>query len=252
VKPSLTRVAALAQIIGTCYMLWMGYSNVSSQQTGKATLDFLVAGLLITAGVVCYAQVYRRSAMPRPQNTTAATDLALTTLPDTVVRANDPKLEVRFVDDRWSSASEKDYVHFELINRGQSEAQFACIEPFHLGSHRVNLVKHKIESLISPDHSSKSFYVEIEQADKHLSALDIFDVSYLEWEALKSPQLHELKIPITATYQDAGRNLFETRCDLVFYPGEHVRKLPGVKVLETKNHKWRRVATAIPRIDWAA
>jgi hypothetical protein len=64
VNLSLARMALVAQIIGTCYMIWIGYSNASSQQTVKATIDFIVAALLIGAGIVCYLLVRNRLQTP--------------------------------------------------------------------------------------------------------------------------------------------------------------------------------------------
>jgi len=168
---------------------------------------------------------------------------------DATVKDYDPKLEVRFVDDRYVTMLKDDYAYFEFINRGRSEAKFACMEHFQIGGlgYRVKFLKTDYE--IPPDHSSKSIYLEIERAENQ-PKLDIFDAFYREWEALNRPQLDELKIHIKVTYQDAVRNLFETRCELVFYPGAYVRKTVGAKVIETRNHKFRKVAEAIPRINW--
>lgn len=169
--------------------------------------------------------------------------------PDTTVKDHDPKLEIRFVDDRFVSISKDDYAYFEFINRGRSDAKFACMERFQIGGlgYGVKLTNSAYE--IPPDHSSKTIYLEVEKPENQ-EKLDIFDAFYKEWEALKRPQLDSLKIQIKVTYQDAVRNLFETRCDLVFSPVAHFRKNSADKVIEIKNHKFRKVAAAIPRINW--
>jgi hypothetical protein len=163
------------------------------------------------------------------------------------LRPSDPKLELRFVDDRKVSMSKDDYAYFEFINHGQSEARFACMEDFQIGGlgYRVKVLKTGYE--IQPDHSSTAIYFEIQKADNQ-PKLDIFDAFHEEWKALNKPQLDETKILIKLTYQDAVRNLFETRCELVFYPGAYFR---NGRALETRNHKFRRVAAAMSPINWS-
>ncbi len=53
--------------------------------------------------------------------------------------------------------------------------------------------------------------------------MDIFQIFYQEWDALHRPQLREFTVPIKVTYQDGARNLFEVRCELVFFPSEHLK-----------------------------
>jgi hypothetical protein len=170
-------------------------------------------------------------------------------LPDTGVKDSDPQITIRLVDDRFVSMSKDDYAYFEFVNGGQSDAMFACMERFQIGDLGYRVKPLKTGYAIPPDHSSKSIYFEIEKA-ANAPKLDIFDAFYAEWDALKRPQLDHLKVILRATYQDGARNLFETRCELVFYPGAYFRKIAGSKVIETRNHKIRRVAVAITPVDW--
>lgn len=173
--------------------------------------------------------------------------------PDTSVRDSDPKIEVEFADDRGATPS-KDYVYFELINRGQqSEARFACIEDFHIGGHLVRF--RKFPPPIAPFGSCANICpFDINRPDGRLSDMDIFQIFYQEWESLHRPQLREFTVPIKLTYQDGARNLFEVRCDLVFFPTEHLKhpeQPNGVRVIVTRNQKLRKVATALNPINWS-
>ncbi len=73
-QSSLILLAAAFQIIGTCYMMWMGYISASSGQGGKATIDFIVTALLLGSGAICYWFVHKGlTAVPQAVAPTSAT-----------------------------------------------------------------------------------------------------------------------------------------------------------------------------------
>ena len=161
--------------------------------------------------------------------------------PEVSVKDSDPQLEVRFSDLRGKTMSKDSYC-FDLINRGkQSPANFACIEDLRLGGYHIAFRNYPAP--IGPFGIHDSIMpLYINNPDGNLSRLDIFAVFDEVFSRLKNPKLYELPIPMRATYQDDARNLFEVRCDLVYRPGEHI---------EVKNQKIRRVAAAIPQVDWS-
>ncbi|MGO9084171.1 MAG: hypothetical protein ACLQBK_03015 [Candidatus Sulfotelmatobacter sp.] len=171
---------------------------------------------------------------------------------NTLVKESDPQLEIKFADLRGKTMS-KDQVCFDLINRGKrSSANFACIEDFYIGGYRVAF--RNFPPPIRPFGNHDSITpVYINNPDGTLSEKDIFGVFYDAWGALKNPKLYDLPIPIKATYQDDARNLFEARCDLVYYPGEHINSAHGksAKIIEVKNIKLRKVAAASAPVNWS-
>lgn len=167
---------------------------------------------------------------------------------DAIVKDSDPRVDIQFVDDRGHSASSELYYGFDLINRSDNgEAKFLCLESFRIGGHLVKF--RKLKPLLKPG-ASYELYCEIDAPDGRLCKLDIFDVFSQEYEALKNPDLYDYPILIHGFYQDGASNLFEVRCDLVFNYGNHVRKLFG-QAITTRNHKYRKVASAIHPIDWS-
>jgi hypothetical protein len=174
--------------------------------------------------------------------------------PDTSVKDSDPQLEIKFVDLREESTP--DTWRFDLINRGkQSLAKFACIEDVYVGSYRVAFrnCPPPIKPFGNHDSISPDSITPVFKTDREAVGADIFTAFYEAWGALKNPKLYEFSIPLKATYQDEARNLFETRCDLVFYPGEHIKTAHGhnAKVVEVKNGRIRKVAAALFPMDWS-
>jgi hypothetical protein len=175
--------------------------------------------------------------------------------PDLSVKDEDPKLEIKIADLRGITMSDKpsEQACFDLINRGKrSEAKFVCIEDFYIGSYFVAF--RDFPRPIKPfgEHQSISpFYIN--KPDGKLSNDTIFSVFLYAWSDLHNPQLYEFSVPIKVTYQDDARNLFEVRCDLVWYPSEHANVSLGKRtgaVIEIKNHKVRKVAAAHP-VNWS-
>jgi len=146
---------------------------------------------------------------------------------------------------------------FDLINRGKkSSVNFACIEDFKIGGYYVAFRHFPPPIASGGNHESVTPHY-INKPDGKLCDKDVFTVFFYAWEELKNSKVYEYSIPIKATYQDEHRNLFEVRCDLVFYPQEHVNHqhpqltgYTGATILETKNQKIRKVAPSIERIDW--
>lgn len=56
---SLAKAAAVFQIVGTAYLIWIGYEAASSGQVKRSTADFIVAACLLIAGIFCYKSVAR-------------------------------------------------------------------------------------------------------------------------------------------------------------------------------------------------
>jgi hypothetical protein len=186
--------------------------------------------------------------------------------PDTSVKDSDPQIEIKVADLRGNTMSSEPIkqVCFDLINRGkQSRAVFACIEDFNIGNYRVAF--REFPPPIPPFDNHDSIYpLYINDPKGTLCEWNIFTVFYTAWQELKNIKLYEYKVPIRATYQDDAKNLFEVRCDLVFYPSEFLSHMntrttaigpittgsTGV-ILETKNQKIRKIAIASHPIDWS-
>ncbi len=176
--------------------------------------------------------------------------------PDTSVKDADPQIEIRFTDLRGKTGSSKpeEQACFDLINRGkQSSARFVCIEDFNIGSYRV--VFRNFPPPIPPFANHESICpLYINRPDGKLCITDIFAVFAAAFVELKNHKLYEYSVPIKATYQDDAGNLFEVRCDLVFYPseaGERAFGKAGNTVIETKNQKIRKIAPVSYPIDWS-
>jgi len=164
-------------------------------------------------------------------------------------------LKIKFCDLRGNTMSRKstEQACFDLINRGKhSRAQFVCIEDFYIGQYYVAF--RTFPPAIPPFGQHESICpLYINEPDGKLSQKNIFDVFWDAYDSLKQPKLYELPIPVKTTYQDDSRNLFEARCDLVFYPNEHLKTPHGNhsdKVVEVKNLKLRKVAPATAPVDW--
>ncbi len=170
--------------------------------------------------------------------------------PDASVETSDPQIEIKFCDLRGKTVS-KDRACFDLINRSKkSPANLACIDDFSIGGYRVAFRCYPPPISPGGNHDSiVPFYIN--DPTGKLSELDIFNVFYEAWNAIKNRKLYEFSIPIKATYQDDYRNLFEVRCELVFYPGEHLSgPFNGRDVIEIKNQRIRKVAIAVNHVNW--
>jgi hypothetical protein len=176
--------------------------------------------------------------------------------PDTSIKDTDPHIEIKFSDLRGVTGSSKpeEQSCFDLINRGKySPAKFVCIEDFNIGGYRV--VFRHFPPPIAPFNNHESICpLYINRPDGKLCITDIFAVFAAAFGDLHNHKLYEYPVPMKATYQDEGGNLFEVRCDLVFYPSEAGERAFGKKgntVIETKNQKIRKVALASHPVDWS-
>jgi len=220
-----------------------------------------VPALLMLAACACALMFYLgkriepKIPLPLPVAPPHSTRSAPTPIPDASIKDSDPQLEIKVADLRGKTMSEKptEQACFDLINRGKkSPANFACIEDFNIGGYHVAF--RNFPPPIAPlgNHESVTPHY-INKPDGRLCTNDIFTIFSAAWSDLKNPKLYEYVVQIKVTYQDDYRNLFEARCDLVFYPSENAnRRLgqPAGPVLETKNHKLRKVAPSLARIDW--
>ncbi len=176
--------------------------------------------------------------------------------PDTSIKDSDPQIEIKFSDLRGKTGSSKpeEQACFDLINRGKhSPAKFVCIEDFNIGGYRV--VFRTFPPSIAPFANHESICpLYINRPDGKVCTSDIFAVFAAAFGDLKNHKLYEYPIPIKARYEDDAGNLFEVRCDLVFYPseaGERAFGKTGNTVIETKNQKIRKIALASYPIDWS-
>jgi hypothetical protein len=185
--------------------------------------------------------------------------------PDTSVKDSDPQIEIKVADLRGRTMSQeaKQQACFDLINRGkQAPATLACIEDFKVGNFQVAFRDFPPPIRAFGNHDS-IYPAYINNADGTECKWHLFSIFYTAWQELNNPKLYEYAVSIKATYQDDARNLFEVRCDLVFYPHEFLSHMgqrttaigpitsgtTGV-IFETRNHKYRRVAPAVIPIDW--
>ncbi len=141
----------------------------------------------------------------------------------------------------------------QLVKVGKySPAKFACIEDFYIGGHHVAL--RTFPPPIAPFGNYDSINnVCISNPDGKPSGKNIFSVFHDAWDALKNPNLYALPVPLRFSYQDDASNLFEGRCDLVYYPVEHGKRVLGkdAKAIDVKNIKLRKVAAASTPVDWS-
>lgn len=257
---SLEKVSAFMQALGVAYFFWTAYRAPTSQQ---ATKDFLFAAFLGISLVLLLIKLFRQpppqkliqqKSVQQPITASQPVKSAELPKPDTSVKDSDPQLEIKVADLRGRTMSDdpKEQACFDLINRGkQSSARFACIEDFKIGEYLVAF-RH-FPQPIAPCGNHESIIPHyINKPDGTLCKNHIFTVFSAVCSDLKNPKLYEYVVQIKVTYQDDDRNLFETHCDLVFYPFENANRSlgrPTGTVLETKNHKLRKVAPA-HLINW--
>jgi hypothetical protein len=169
-------------------------------------------------------------------------------LPDTSVKDADPKVYVEFHDDRGSVSAGMAETSLDLVNRGGRNARWPCVEDIYLKEYVIrfstttgNVIVPGNGVVVEPgiqDNSKQPGYVQ-----------NMIQAFMREWFTYDDPNKYELSIPLSLTYQDADKNLFETRCELVLYPGQEAKVkthgvLPGIKVVDTRNHQFRKVAIA--------
>jgi hypothetical protein len=292
---SLEKVSAFMQALAAAYFIWMGYE---AQNTRQKTEDFVVAAFLITSLAFLLVKLWRTPSPKASESEGATDAdsadyqqlfldenlsrekcqdqlvqireerdqcrIELEQLkaqkPDTSLKESDPKIEIKIADLRGKTILKEPHEQacFDLINRGkQSPAMFFCIEDFQIGGYRVAF--RNFPTPIAPFGNHDSVYpLYINNPDGSLCDQDMFTVFFYAWDDLHNRKKYEHTVPIRATYQDEARNLFEIRCDLVFYPQEHVNhqnpQLTGGTssvILEAKNQKIRKVSAATTPVNWS-
>jgi hypothetical protein len=177
-----------------------------------------------------------------------STDTPTIEQPDISVKDSDPKVYIEFHDDRGSVSSGMAETSLDLVNRGGRNAKWPCVEDIYLKEYVIyfstttgNLIVPGNGVVVEPgihDNSKQPGYVQ-----------NMIQAFMREWFTYDDPNKYELSIPLSLTYQDDDKNLFETRCELVLYPGQEAKVkthgvLPGIKVVDTRNHQFRKVAIA--------
>jgi len=164
------------------------------------------------------------------------------------VKDTDPQIYAEFCDDRGATPNKESQAYIGLINRGGSDALNVCISAILLKDTIINFPR--LAYLISPG-QAKYRYPDITTSDnKTPNHTDVFShiaYEYITYHGLSAP---ELSLPLSVTYQDAERNLYEARCELVFDPAAHSRvrthgQNGSFVVLKTQNHEFKKLALAV-------
>jgi len=163
---------------------------------------------------------------------------------------SDPNIYIEFQDNRGPNTSPETQPRFMLVNRGTyGNANTVCLERIRLRQHWIAFPQ--IPYSVAP-YTSADTYPHIESLDhKRADPEDFFDLLWKEYESRRIPNLHELALDLVATYQDDRRNLFETKCQLVFDPSAHAKtrahhgQVGAIQVVSIRNPKLRKISAAI-------
>jgi hypothetical protein len=163
---------------------------------------------------------------------------------------SDPNIYIEFQDNRGPNVSPETQPRFMLVNRGTyRNAKTVCLERIRLKQHWIAFPH--VASSVAP-YTSADTYPRIEALDhKPADPEDFFDLLWKEYTSRHIPNLHELTLDLVATYQDDQRNLFETKCQLVFDPSAHEKTMHhsgqtgAIQVITLRNQKLRKIAVAI-------
>jgi len=168
---------------------------------------------------------------------------------DTAIKEFDPKINVDFADDRDITVGQDNEVaYFVLVNRGRSYAYFVCLHPVRLKEH---IITFSTMIPVIPCRESAYIYPIIKTHDGQQSTTqDLFYILWREYDALNNLNIHELSVAVLVTYQDDAKNLYETACELIFHPSEHLKvrergQSGGSVVVDTRNPQTRKVAIAV-------
>lgn len=164
------------------------------------------------------------------------------------IKNADPQIYAEFFDDRGSTPNKASEAYIGLINRGGSSALNVCIDPIQL---KDTIIKFpRLAYLVEPG-KAKYRYPDITTSDNrtpnHKDVFSHIAYEYITYHGLSAP---EMSLPLSVTYQDAERNLYEARCELVFDPAAHSRvRTQGQNgsfvVLKTRNHQFKKIALAV-------
>ena len=163
---------------------------------------------------------------------------------------SDPRIEIEFRDDVTALPGMgllQGAMYFTPVNRGQNSANSVCISPIRLRHHWVWFPEHAASLSIN---RSEPIHAKVGGLDgKKGDSSNLFDALFEEYKSYNDPKMHELPIELSATYQDDAKNLFETRCDLVFSPSGYTDRTTlgkaGSTVIQIRNHKYKKIADRI-------
>jgi len=169
-------------------------------------------------------------------------------LPDTSVRDSDPKVYVEFHDDRGSVTKDIPDAVLDLVNRGGRTAKMVCIEDIWLKEYVITFPK--VGHAIIPGNGSIFAPNIVDNSKQAGYAKNMIQAFMREWFTYNDYSKHELAFPVIVTYQDDQRNLFETYCELILHPDQEAKVkttgvVPGIKVVDTRNCRFRKLAAAI-------
>lgn len=175
---------------------------------------------------------------------------------DLSVKDCDPQVYAEFCDDRGMTPNKESEAYITLINRGGSDALNVCIDPIRLKTHIFNFPR--LAYLIARGRAKHRYPDVTTSENKTPHHTDVF--SHLASEFLSLGDwlsIPELVLPLTVNYQDAARNLYEARCELVFNPAAHARvRTQGqdgnTVVVSTRRHEFRKLALATKNVGDSA
>lgn len=167
---------------------------------------------------------------------------------DTSVADSDPQIYAEFRDDRGFTSNRESEAYIELVNRGGSHALNVCIDSIRLKTHVISFPL--LAYLIAPGRATHRYPDVTTIDDRAPHHVDVFSHICSEFLSLEDwLSMPELVLPLTVTYQDAARNLYEARCELVFDPAAHERvrtqgQNGSIVVVSTRDHQFRKLAVS--------
>lgn len=173
------------------------------------------------------------------------------------VSESDPLVYPEFTDARATTGSDKkeNEAYFTLVNRGASEARNIVLEPLEMDGLIVQFTRNRIAAPLLPNRETYFYPDVVTKDNKSVTEIqkDLFGLFCRDYLALGDSTISEATKSVKATYQDSARNLFEVTCELIFDPSAHADVRIGNRgtspVIRTRNHKFRKVARAIPLLE---
>jgi hypothetical protein len=168
--------------------------------------------------------------------------------PSTTLKDSDPRIEIEFHDDIHKVPRIgfiEGSIYFTFVNRGMNSANLVCLSPIRLRQHWVRFPQHS--DSLNTSRSERS-YAKIALADGATTRDDLFDALNIEYKSFNDAKLHDLAVELIATYQDDAKNLFETRCKLVFNPSGYADRTELAKagtVVYIRDQAHKKIAERI-------
>jgi hypothetical protein len=172
------------------------------------------------------------------------------------VSESDPLVYLEFVDARMDGSDRRELqAYFSVVNRSDSEARNIILEPIEMHGRIVQFARHRLAAPLLPKREV-AFYPDVVTSDNKSVTdreKDLFHMFCLDYLDMGDSTICEAVKSVRATYQDSERNLFEVTCELVFDPSAHgavrVGNRGSTPVIHTRNHKFRKVARALPLLE---